>query len=72
MYKNGPLKRSSTFNFCITLCSVILFIIYFNPEIMDCVGAATDLKKLLIAHSNAENQVSVLGKSTPCLYCLIV
>ena len=39
---------------------------------MDCVGAASDLKKLLVAHSHAENQVSVLGKSTLCIYCLIV
>ena len=37
---------------------VTLFLQYF---IMDCVSAASDLKKLLVAHSNAENQVSVLG-----------
>ena len=72
MYKNGPLKRSSTFNFCITLCSVILFNIYYKPKIMDCVGAASDLKKMLVTQSEAENQVSVLGKSTSCLYCLII
>ena len=29
---------------------------------MDCVAAAADLKKLLVAHSNAETQVSGLGK----------
>ena len=31
---------------------------------MDCYSAASDLKKLLVAHSHAESQVSVLGKST--------
>ena len=29
---------------------------------MDCFTAASDLKKMLVAHSNAETQVSVLGK----------
>ena len=31
---------------------------------MDCYTAASDLKKVLVAHSNAENQVAVLGKWT--------
>ena len=29
---------------------------------MNCVTAAASLKKLLVAHSTAESQVSVLGK----------
>ena len=29
---------------------------------MDCVTAAASLKKLLVAHSTAESQVSVLGR----------
>ena len=29
---------------------------------MDCTAAASDLRELLVAHSNAERQVSLLGK----------
>ena len=29
---------------------------------MDCIAAASDLRELLIAHSGAQKQVSVLGK----------
>ena len=39
---------------------------------MDCVAAATDLKKLLVAHSHAETQVSVLGKSTYFSFFLFI
>ena len=29
---------------------------------MDCIRAAADLQELLVAHSNAERQVSMLGR----------
>ena len=39
---------------------------------MDCVVAATKLKNLLVAHGNAEAQVSVLGKFLLCSYIVLV
>ena len=39
---------------------------------MDCVVAATELKNLLVAHGNAEAQISALGKLLLCFYIVLV
>ena len=74
MYKSAFNYRYSTFNFWITYCTVVLVhcsIFTFNSVIMDCVVAATNLKNLLVAHGNAEAQVSALGKLL-CSYIVLV
>ena len=55
---NSGLK-SSTFTFTLQCLLTVRDTEFF---IMDCVTAAASLKKLLVAHSAAESQVSVLGK----------
>ena len=65
--KTAPFKEPSHSTF-----GLHTVLIYFNSDTMDCVTVAGDLKKLLVAQSNAESQVSVLGKSTSCLYSLII
>ena len=36
---------------------------------MDCIVAASDLKSLLVSHSSAEKQVSLLGKFWFIKFC---
>ena len=62
MYKTRyPEKIPHTqLSYCSLCCHTAKYLLI--TTIMDCVSAASDLKKLLVAHSHAENQVSVLGK----------
>ena len=52
----------TTFELLTVLLNCVTLILHYL--IMDCVAAASDLKMLLVAHSNAETQVAVLGKLT--------
>ena len=54
-----------------TVVLVHCSIFTFNSVIMDCVVAATYLKNLLVAHGNAEAQVSALGKLSLCSYIVL-